>query len=77
MADDLDGFMTPDGELVSVKDTDRIFSVVVKGTENRDQVAQALCCFAKYCLDRLYFRAAHDYLGKILSLVDDSNRQAF
>ena len=32
--DDFDGFITPDGEMVPIQDTDRMFSIVARRMEN-------------------------------------------
>ena len=40
------GVITPDGELVSIDDTDRIISIVVKGTVNPDDTVRILREFA-------------------------------
>ncbi len=73
---DFDGFIMPDGEMVPIQDTDRMFSIIVKGRESRDQITEFLWDLAKECWNSGYFKAAYDYLGKILSLVDDPREKA-
>lgn len=68
--DDFDGFILPDGEMVPIQDTDRMFSIIVKGRESRDQITEFLWGLAKECWDSSYFKAAYDYFEKILSLSD-------
>ena len=73
---DFDGFIMPDGEMVPIQDTERMFSIIVKGRESRDQITEFLWGLAKECWNSSYFKAAYDYLGKILSLVDDPSEKA-
>jgi tetratricopeptide (TPR) repeat protein len=66
----------PDGEMVSIQNTERMFAIIVKGRESRDQITEFLWGLAKECWDSSYFKAAYDYIGKILSLVDDPSEKA-
>ena len=74
--EDFDGFLTADDELVPIQDTGRTFSILVKAGENRDRITQFLWGLAEECLDSGYFKAAYDYLQKILALVDDPGEKA-
>ena len=65
---DFDGFIMPDGEMVPIQDTERMFSIIVKGRESRDQITEFLWGLAKECWNSSYFKAAYDYLGKILGI---------
>ena len=76
ITDDFDSFITQDGKVVPIQDTDKMFSILVKRTEDRDQIAKSLRCLVEECLDSGYHRAACDYLEKILSLVDDPGERA-
>jgi len=66
--DDFDGFITPDGEMVPIQDADRMFSVIVKDRESRDEITEILWSVAVECWNSSYFKAAYDYFEKILSL---------
>jgi tetratricopeptide (TPR) repeat protein len=76
IAKDFDGFVTPEGEAISIKDTNRMFSLLVNSTEQRDQITQYLWGLAEDCLGRGYHGAACGYLEKILSLVDAPGEKA-
>jgi len=73
---DFDGFLTPEGELVSIKDTDRMFSIVASRTENVEKIKEMLQALACECSDKGYFEAARAYIDNILSLADTSNEKA-
>jgi tetratricopeptide (TPR) repeat protein len=73
---DFDGFIMPDGEMVSIQDTERMFSIIVKGRESRDLITEILWSVAKECWNSSYFKAAHDYFEKILSLSDAPSEKA-
>ena len=70
------GVITPDGELVSIDDTDRIISVVVKGAENPDDTVRILREFALACFERGHFEACCAYLEKAFPLVEKEGDQA-
>ena len=69
--ENFDGFITRDGEMVSIKDVDRMISIVSQHTENVDQMVQALWSFAGECFEAGHFSAASDYCQKVLILVDE------
>ncbi len=73
---DFDGFIMPDGEMVPIQNTDRMFSIIVKGRESIDQITEFLWGLAKDCWDSSYFKAAHDYFERILSLSDAPSEKA-
>lgn len=54
----------------SVQETNRIFLIIIQGIQDGDRIVEYFYGFTKYCLDRNYFRTAHDYLEKILLLMD-------
>jgi tetratricopeptide (TPR) repeat protein len=64
------GFITPDGDLVSIEDVDGMLSVLSKRTENRDEIVQALWGLADECFEAGHYSAAYGYCEKILALVD-------
>jgi tetratricopeptide (TPR) repeat protein len=74
--DDFDGFLTPNGELVSLTDTGAMLSAISKHTENKNKVAKYLRIFAEDCLNRDHYVAACDYLEKALSIADDPDEKA-
>ena len=65
-----DGFITREGELVSIEDADNMFSILVRSTENTQEIVQQLREFAEECRDKGLFRAAYAYLEKSLSLLN-------
>jgi len=74
--EDFDGFITPEGELVSIEDVDGMLCVLSKRTENRDEIVQALWKLAGECADSGHFAAASGYCEKILALVDTTGEKA-
>jgi tetratricopeptide (TPR) repeat protein len=69
LARDFDGFITREGELVSIENADKMFSILVRGTENTDEIVQQLRALAEECCDKGLFRAAYAYLEKSLPLL--------
>lgn len=74
--DDFDGFVMPDGEMIRIQDTDRMFSIVLKVSEDRDKIILFLRGLAQECIDRSHFQAAYAYFEKVLDLVDVPNGKA-
>ncbi len=75
-AEEFDGFITRDGELVSIEDVDRMLSILSGGTENREKIVQALWGLAEECSEAGRFAAACGYYEKILVLVDAPGEKA-
>lgn len=73
---DFDGFIMPDGELVSIKDYDRMFAVVINRNENLGRITEFLMGLAGECYRLGYFRAAYGYYEKILDLTDEPAARA-
>ncbi len=71
-----EGFIAPEGELVSIEDVDRILSVLTKHTENIHEIVQSLWAFAGECSQAGYFNAAIGYYEKIFLLVDKPGEKA-
>ncbi|MBZ5499141.1 MAG: tetratricopeptide repeat protein [Acidobacteriia bacterium] len=71
-----DGFITPDGELVSIEDVDQMLSDLSQRTENTDEIVQALWGLAGECAAVGRFAAAYGYYQKILVLVDTTGEKA-
>ena len=55
---EFDGFITREGELVSIEDADNMFSILVRSTENTQEIVQQLREFAEECRDKGLFRSA-------------------
>jgi len=70
------GFITPDGELVSIEDVDSMLSILSKRTENRDEIVAMIWEFARECSEAGRFAAACGYFEKILTLVDTPGAKA-
>lgn len=71
-----EGFIAPDGELVPIQDADRMFSIFVRGRENRDEIVRSLRSLAQECVDSNYYKTAYDYFEKIISLTDAPGEKA-
>ena len=74
--DDFDGVFTADHESLPIQNTHRIFSILVKASENRDEITRFLWRLAGECLNSSYYGAAYGYLEKMLSLVDAPSAKA-
>jgi len=73
--EDFDGFITPDGQLVSIKDTERVSAIFLRTAEVESAVG-ALWHLATECQGAGYFATAADYIEKIVGLVDSPARKA-
>ena len=67
--EEFDGFMTRDGELISIRDTDRLSAIFLRTSDVETAVA-TLWQLATECLGSGYYEAACKYIEKILPLVD-------
>jgi tetratricopeptide (TPR) repeat protein len=76
MPENFDGFILPDGEMVSIEDVDRMFSFIVRRTENRDEVRRFLQGLFQECADNGRFEAACAYLERVLALLDSPDERA-
>jgi tetratricopeptide (TPR) repeat protein len=75
-AENFDGFITPDGELVPIEEVDRVLSALTQRTENGAEILQALWGLAGECAERGYPNAALGYYEKIIILVDTPGEKA-
>jgi hypothetical protein len=73
---DFDGFITPDGELISIEDADGMLSFLSGRTENLAEIVQALSELAEECAAAGLFVAACGYYQKIIALVDSPGEKA-
>lgn len=69
--DNFDGFILPDGEFVSLQDTDKMLSMLTNSYEDQREIIGCLWELAQECAGKGYLSAAFGYLEMILSLVDD------
>ena len=76
LPEDFDGFITPEGELISIEDADRMYGILMKSTENPDKLILVLRGFADECLAHGRFGAACAYLEKSLPLVESPGDKA-
>jgi tetratricopeptide (TPR) repeat protein len=74
--EDFDGFILPNGEMVSIKDADRMFSFFIKRNEDQGTIKQSLWALALECVEKNYYKAAYDYFEKILLLADAPGEKA-
>ena len=72
---DFNGFITQDGEMISIQDTERVSAIFLK-TADVDSAVGCLWQLAIDCIEAGYFIPACKYIEKILPLVDDPCRQS-
>ncbi|MBZ5500442.1 MAG: tetratricopeptide repeat protein [Acidobacteriia bacterium] len=75
-AEEFDGFITPGGELVSIKDANRIFLILVNNSESEENIKEMLQALACECAENCHFKTACAYIDKILSRADTSDEKA-
>jgi tetratricopeptide (TPR) repeat protein len=73
--EDFDGFITRDGELVSIKDTVRVSALFLK-TVDVDNAVGILWHLAMECHRAGHYAAACEYIDRIVGLVDSPDRKA-
>jgi tetratricopeptide (TPR) repeat protein len=66
---DFNGFITQDGEMISIQDTERVSAIFLK-TADVDSAVGCLWQLAIDCIEAGYFIPACKYIEKILPLVD-------
>ena len=66
---DFNGFITQDGEMISIQDTERVSAIFLK-TADVDSAVGCLWQLATDCIEAGYFIASCKYIEKILPLVD-------
>jgi tetratricopeptide (TPR) repeat protein len=71
-----DGFLMPDGEMVSIKDTNRVFSLLARRIENPERLKRRLWNLACECEVKGYQQAVYGYCEKMLLLADDAGEKA-
>lgn len=69
-ARDFNGFITQDGEMISIQDTERVSAIFLRTTDVHSAVG-CLWQLVMDCVEAGYFSAACKYIEKILQLVDD------
>jgi tetratricopeptide (TPR) repeat protein len=72
---DFNGFITQDGEMISIQDTERVSAIFLK-TSDVDSAVGCLWQLTMDCIEAGYFGAACKYIEKILLLVDDPGDKA-
>ena len=65
---DLDGFITKEGEMISLKDTDRVSAIILQ-TEDIKSAVRNLQRIAMKCQEAGYYGPACDYIERILPLI--------
>ncbi len=73
--EDFDGFITREGERISIKDADRISAIFLETADIKGAV-ECLCQLAKECCGAGHFDAALTYIKKVLPLVDAPGQKA-
>jgi len=74
--DNFNGFITPDGELLSITDVKGVFAYLVHRHEKASEITQALWSFGEECRLADELQAAREYYDKILSLEDEPGERA-
>jgi len=69
-ARDFNGFITQDGEMISIQDTERVSAIFLRTADVQSAVG-SLWQLVMDCIEAGYFSAACKYIEKILPLVDD------
>jgi tetratricopeptide (TPR) repeat protein len=72
MADDerdFEGFITKDGEMISIEDADRVSAMFLR-TRDVESAVGCLWHLAVECIESGYFNAACEYIKKVLPLVE-------
>jgi tetratricopeptide (TPR) repeat protein len=72
---DFNGFITQDGEMISIQDTERVSAIFLK-TADVNSAVECLWQLAMDCIEAGYCSAACKYIEKILLLVDDPGDKA-
>jgi tetratricopeptide (TPR) repeat protein len=67
---DFNGFITQDGEMISIQDTERVSAIFLRTADVHSAVG-CLWQLVMDCVEAGYFSAACKYIDKILPLVDD------
>jgi hypothetical protein len=71
-----DGFITDDGERVSIHDVGRLCQILTARSGNAAEIARTLVVFARDCLKRGYYRTASLYLGRAFDLTNSPGEMA-
>lgn len=66
---DFDGFITQDGEMISIQDTERVSAIFLQTTDVNSAIG-SLWQLVTDCIDAGYYGPACKYIEKILPLVD-------
>jgi len=72
---EFDGFITRDGELISIEDTDRVSAIFLR-TSDVDSAVETLWHLVAECYGAGYFSAACRYIEKIIPLVETPGQKA-
>lgn len=67
---DFDGFITQNGEMISIQDTERVSAIFLRTADVHSAVGR-LWQLVMDCMEAGYLNAACEYIEKILPLVDD------
>jgi tetratricopeptide (TPR) repeat protein len=73
--EDVDGFITEDGEFVSIQDTERVSAYFLK-TEDLDSAVEILQNIARECGEAGHYHSCCEYIEKLLPLLDSADRKA-
>jgi hypothetical protein len=67
---DFDGFILPNGDLISIEDADAMLKFLIGRTENLAEIVEGLWLLAGECAGAGHFAACCRYYEKIFALVD-------
>ncbi len=70
------GFITPEGEVVSLTDVDRMYVILSRRTEKCSDMVERMWELAQECSENGYHDAAYRYIVKILPLTETDGERA-
>jgi tetratricopeptide (TPR) repeat protein len=76
VSENFDGFMTPDGKVISIHDVDKMFAYLAKRHDDASEIARTLWAFAEECAEEGHLGTAYNYWDRILSLVEGPAQRA-
>jgi tetratricopeptide (TPR) repeat protein len=76
VSENFDGFITPDGKVISIHDVDKMFAYLAKRHDDASEIARTLWAFADECAEEGHLGTAYNYWDKVLTLVEEPARRA-
>jgi tetratricopeptide (TPR) repeat protein len=73
---DFSGFVTPEGEIISLTDVDRMYTVLSRRTDKGSEIIERMWELAQECSENGHHDAAYRYIVKILPLTETDGERA-